>query len=282
MSVINRIMANRHKLPESGKKIADRVINNPEIAMKCNSQMLAKEAQVSQSSIVKFTQKLNFSGFSQFKQELTEELTRKATINQSPLHANIGSEDSSSTIIQKLIKAKNEAIIQTSNGLMVPEFDHVVEHLNLAYRVHIVGMGGSFLSGKDLAYKLLKLGIPGIIEFDSHVQIGIAKTLSPNDIQIVLSFSGNTKEINIAAEVAKTQGATIIALTSPMQSELRTIADICLDTIADESKNRASSITARTAQNVVTDALFIALVKLRGGSSQELLQDIAQQIRLIT
>ena len=41
-------------------------------------------------------------------------------------------------------------------------------------------------------------------------------------------------------------------------------------------------MSARTAQNVVTDALFISLVKLRGDSGQEMIQDIASHIKQLS
>ncbi len=282
MSITHKILINRDKLSASGRKIADWIVTEPEQVLHLTSQELAAKINVSQSSIVKFTQRIGFSGFSQFKQGLIEELSRKSAIQNSPLHTNITNDDSTSTIIQKLIAAKSEAIFQTSHALISDKFETVVEWVNHASRVQIVGMGGSALSGKDLAYKLIKLGIGVTMEFDSHVQIGIAHTLTPNDVQIVISFLGETKEINAAAHAAKEKGARVIAFTSPTPSELRNIADICLETIADELQHRASSMIARTAQNVITDALFISLVKQRGDSGQEMIQDIASHIRLLS
>ncbi|EGU29265.1 transcriptional regulator, partial [Vibrio ichthyoenteri ATCC 700023] len=78
---------------------------------------------------------------------------------------------------------------------------------------------------------------------------------------------------------AKEKGATVIALTAPQKSPLRDIADICLDTVADESTHRASSMAARTAQHVIADAIFITLVKLRGDHGQDMINEIASQIK---
>lgn len=279
MSLTSKLVSKRERLSASGVKIADWLLANTEQAMTLTSQELAQGIGVSQSSIVKFTQKIGFKGYSQFKLALTEEVTRKHTLQTSPLHADIAVTDSTSTIIQKLVRAKTDAIFQTSNALDSENFDHAVTLINHAYKVQIIGMGASALSGKDLGYKLLKLGILAITEMDSHVQIGMARTLTENDVQIVFSFQGSTKEINLAAETAKEKGATVIALTSPQKSALRDIADICLDTVADESIHRASSMAARTAQHVIADAIFITLVKLRGDHGQDMINEIASQIK---
>jgi len=108
MSITYKMLVNRDKLPASGKKIVDWVITQPEKVIPLTSQELAKSIDVSQSSIVKFTQRLGFSGYSQFKQVLLEEVSRKSVVQHSPLHTNISVDDSTSTIIQKLIRAKSD------------------------------------------------------------------------------------------------------------------------------------------------------------------------------
>ncbi|POF56167.1 XRE family transcriptional regulator, partial [Vibrio vulnificus] len=123
--------------------------------------------------------------------------------------------------------------------------------------------------------------ITTLAEQDSHVQIAVARTLSEQDVQIAISFSGERKEILVAAEAAKEQGAKVIALSSPKKSRLRQIADMTFDTIADETEHRSSAIASRSAQNVITDLLFIILVQLRDESARQMISDISSDIRQI-
>ena len=59
-----------------------------------------------------------------------------------------------SVIIQKLVKAKSESIMNTINALEIDNFVKAISLINNANRVQIVGMGSSSLAGKDLGYKL--------------------------------------------------------------------------------------------------------------------------------
>lgn len=281
MSVMNKLMSRRTQLSSSGLKIADWIIAYPEKAATATSQALADHAQVSQSSIVKFTQKIGFKGYSEFKLALAEELGRKQAMHTTPLHSNILVDDPIAVIAQKLVQAKTDAMFHTTNALSFSHFNQAIQLINLANRVQIVGIGGSALTAKDLAFKLLKLGITALTEQDSHVQIATARTLSAQDIQIAISFSGDRKEILVAAESAKEQGAKVIALTSPTKNRLRELADLSFDTIADESEHRSSSIASRTAQNVLTDLIFITLVQQRDESARQLIDDISSDIRQI-
>lgn len=113
------------------------------------------------------------------------------------------------------------------------------------------------------------------------MQIAVARTLSSEDVQIAISYSGERKEILVAAEAAKEQGAKVIALSAPGRSRLRGIADITFDTIANETEHRSSSIASRTAQNVITDLLFIILVQQRDESARQLISDISTDIKQI-
>ncbi|MCA3880152.1 SIS domain-containing protein [Vibrio vulnificus] len=281
MSVINKIVARRTQLSQSGRVIGDWIVENAEKSAQLTSQELAEQAQVSQSSIVKFTQRLGFKGYSAFKLALTEEIGRKQAMQATPLHSDILVDDPLAVIAQKLIKAKTDAMFQTTNALSYEACHQAVQWLSEARRVQIVGIGGSALTAKDLSYKLLKLGITTLAEQDSHVQIAVARTLSEQDVQIAISFSGERKEILVAAEAAKEQGAKVIALSSPKKSRLRQIADMTFDTIADETEHRSSAIASRSAQNVITDLLFIILVQLRDESARQMISDISSDIRQI-
>ncbi|EKA5634550.1 SIS domain-containing protein [Vibrio navarrensis] len=281
MSVINKIVARRTQLSQSGRVIGDWIVENAEKAAQLTSQELAEQAQVSQSSIVKFTQRLGFKGYSAFKLALTEEIGRKQAMQATPLHSDILADDPLAVIAQKLIKAKTDAMFQTTNALSYEACHQAVQWLSEARRVQIVGIGGSALTAKDLSYKLLKLGITTLAEQDSHVQIAVARTLSEQDVQIVISFSGERKEILVAAEAAKEQGAKVIALSSPKKSRLRQIADMTFDTIADETEHRSSAIASRSAQNVITDLLFISLVQFLDESARQMISDISSDIRQI-
>ncbi|MET1281667.1 SIS domain-containing protein [Vibrio navarrensis] len=281
MSVINKIVARRTQLSQSGRVIGDWIVENAEKAAQLTSQELAEQAQVSQSSIVKFTQRLGFKGYSAFKLALTEEIGRKQAMQTTPLHSDILADDPLAVIAQKLIKAKTDAMFQTTNALSYEACHQAVQWLSEARRVQIVGIGGSALTAKDLSYKLLKLGITTLAEQDSHVQIAVARTLSEQDVQIAISFSGERKEILVAAEAAKEQRAKVIALSSPKKSRLRQIADMTFDTIADETEHRSSAIASRSAQNVITDLLFISLVQFLDESARQMISDISSDIRQI-
>lgn len=278
MSVFHKMMKQRESFSISGRKIIDWINHHPELACHSTSQEMADFIEVSQSSIVKLTQKLGYKGYSQFKLAINEDLIRRNSAQVTPLHHDILSDDPLTVIAQKLVQTKIDAMVNTTNALSMEVCDQAIRWIDAAQRVQIVGIGGSALTAKDLSYKLLKLGVTALTESDTHVQVAVARILTPQDVQIVISFSGDRKEVLLAAETAKQQGAKVIALTSPKSSKLRKIADLCFDTMADESENRSSSIASRTAQNVITDLLFIHLIQYKEDIARVLIDEIRSDV----
>ncbi|HFD4078151.1 TPA: MurR/RpiR family transcriptional regulator [Vibrio parahaemolyticus] len=221
MSVVNKIVARRTQLSQSGRLVGDWIVENAEKAAQLTSQELAAQVKVSQSSIVKFTQRIGFKGYSEFKLALNEEIGRKHAMQSTPLHSDILADDPIAVISQKLVKAKTDAMFQTTNALSYEACHQAVKWLSEARRVQVVGIGGSALTAK------------------------------------------------------------VIALSAPGRSRLRGIADVTFDTIANETEHRSSSIASRTAQNVITDLLFIILVQQRDESARQLISDISTDIKQI-
>lgn len=87
-------------------------------------------------------------------------------------------------------------------------------------RVLVFGAGRSGLIGRAFAMRLMHLG------FKVYV---IGETITPSvgkgDLIIALSGSGTTKLVVTAAEIGKTVGARIIAITSYPDSDLGRLAD---------------------------------------------------------
>ena len=285
MRCLQRITLNKDAFTPGERIIADYILANPDKLKQCSSQELASILNISQSSIVKFAQRLGFKGFTNLKMALIEEWgqqSKQSAESEQHLHNDTNVHDTPSVIAEKLFRAKQQALRMTTDSVNLAQLESTVAEIKAARRVQIMGMGGSSLVAKDLAYKLMKIGYPVMNEMDSHVQMTVAQSLGEGDVQIVISYSGALKEIVIAAQAAQEKGAKIIAITSLQDSPLRKLADFVLDTIADEARWRSSSISARTAQNTITDLLFVCLLQEDSERSRSFIhrsQEMIEQLK---
>lgn len=276
MTLLDIITYSLPRLAENQRKIAQFILENPENVLNLSSQQLAEILDVSQSAIVKFSQKVGVKGYPALKLALSEIIGRqqlKEGASHSALHNRIAPDDNLMVVAQKLAMEKNHSITETTKLIDFRQFERIVERIDQSQRVQIVGIGGSGLTAKDLSYKLQKIGITTLVESDHHVQIAAALTLNVHDVQIVISFTGKRKDMLTAANIARKQGACVIAITRDGDSPLGQMADYVLESIAEEDEWRSSSISSRTAQNTLTDLIFMALLQRREAKAKSLVMN---------
>jgi DNA-binding MurR/RpiR family transcriptional regulator len=85
-----------------------------------------------------------------------------------------------------------------------------------------------------------------------------AALLTPDDVAVAYSHSGNTTAVIEALELARRNGARTIAVTNYADSPLARLADVVLCSTAQNSPLLGENATARIAQLNLLDALFVA------------------------
>ena len=264
MSTFTKIKAIKDSLSHSETKLADFILNSPNTIRELSSQELANVAGVSQSSVVKFTQKLDYKGYPTFKLAVIDALNIEALSseqNNEHLHGKITLSDSLEQIAAKLINSKTSVLNATKNLNEEQSIEQAISLIKSAKRILICGLGGSALVGYDFSYKLQKIGLSAIANADPHAQLVLATTLSKGDLVFAISESGNTHEIEQICLQAKKNGASIISLTKYGKTPVSSLADIKLYSVAEEEPLRLSTILARTAQEYIIDVLFIAITQ---------------------
>lgn len=261
MSILKKISAQLEAMAPADRQIGQFIVQNPDQMLRLSSAALAAETGRSQSSVVKFSQKLGYAGYQELKLAVSEAKAQEWQAPAGMIHGTIEVEDGYLVILQKLLGSKLQAMQQTIAVNSEPEIDKALNALYEARRIHLAGVGASSLVARDFSYKLMKLGRIVLHDSDSHVQMANASTLGPDDLLFALSYSGASIETLRIAELASQRQATVIAVTGLQDNPLARVADIRLYTIGDEDRVRSSAITARDAQLMLTDLLFILLMQ---------------------
>lgn len=280
MAAFSKIKALLPSLSNSEEKLAQYILHSPSVLRDLSSQKLAMTVGVSQSSVIKFAQKLKYKGYPALKLAILDDLKNVETDHQK-LHGSIAVDDDYETMSAKLLQSKIAVLNQTKNLNDRHSLSDAVNLLQHANRVLITGLGGSALVGKDFSFKLQKLGITAISEIDGHAQLAIASTLNQSDLVFALSESGNTREVINVVNEAIANGTPVISVTKFGDTPVSMHAKVRLYSVAEEAATRISSILARTAQELVIDILFISLMQ---SSSQrrallEKSRDVVSQFR---
>ena len=261
---MNCLLSIRQRYPQlaqSDRKLADFILAQPDLARHLSSQQLASQSGVSQSSVVKFAQKLGFKGFPALKLALSEALASNANPHSVPVHNQICGDDPLRLVGEKLIK-DNVAAMHAS--LDVNTEDKLLETVNLlrnARRIVLTGIGASGLVARNFSWKLMKIGLNVVSEQDMHALLATVQAMTQDDLLLAISYSGARREINLAADEMLRVGGKVVAITGFSPNALQQRATHCLYTIAEEQATRSAAISSTSAQMMLTDLLFMGLVQ---------------------
>ncbi|AHF76178.1 Transcriptional regulator, RpiR family [Sodalis praecaptivus] len=261
MSSLLRIRQLYRSLSRNDQKLADFLLHHTEEARHLSSQRVAEMTGVSQSSVVKFAQKLGYKGFTALKLALSEALVNRQDPPSIPVHNQILSDDPIKTVGEKLLAEKVAALRGTLDINSEDKLRQGVEILQRSKRIIIVGIGASGLVARDFSYKLMKIGMAAVAENDMHVLLATVQALGPDDLLFAISFSGTRREINLAAQEALRAGARVMAVTNFAPNELQHYADLTLYTVSEQQAQRSGAISSNIAQQALTDLLFMGLVQ---------------------
>lgn len=143
--------------------------------------------------------------------------------------------------------------------------------LSISGRVVVMGMGKSGHIGRKIAATLSSTGTPALFVHPAEASHGDLGMVTPQDLVLMISNSGESEEINAIVPVLKRLGTPLIAMTSNGQSSMAQYATLWLNTaVAKEACPLNLAPTASTtAQLAMGDALAMALLEARGFQAED-------------
>lgn len=239
-------------LKGNNRRIADQVLNSPELLMSKKVSDIAKACDCDAAQVIRFCQRLGFKGFTELKTHLAQELI--------PLHSEKNYEKmKGSDVFDQLRSDYFRNITQTmSDTIMHLDKSSLlksVKAIHDASRIVICGSGASNLTAQDLHIKLLRMGFVSFCFPDQEMQRISCSLQGKSDLLIVFSFSGNSEAMIRCMETAKANSGKILLITNYQESKAAKLADLMLHTAADEEKLRIGAMASRIAQLAVIDLL---------------------------
>jgi arabinose-5-phosphate isomerase len=142
----------------------------------------------------------------------------------------------------------------------------IVFAMKPAGRVVVTGMGKSGHIGNKIAATLASTGTPAFFMHPAEASHGDLGMITPEDVVIAISYSGESDEIARILPLIKRRGAKVIAITGREGSTLAREADVHLEVRVD--KEACPLDLAPTASTTATlamgDALAVTLLEARG------------------
>lgn len=180
---------------------------------------------------------------------------------------------------QKSILAAGKRVITTEAAGLAAleqaldgEFVRAVETLNtMSGRVIVAGVGKSGHVGRKIAATLASTGTPAQFVHPTEASHGDLGMITPDDVVLALSKSGNTSEFADLIAYTRRFAITLIAITTGADSQLARGSDIllALPGAPEACGETGAPTTSTTLQMAMGDALAVALLEHKGFSATD-------------
>lgn len=167
--------------------------------------------------------------------------------------------------IRSLIRKEVEAIENIPvDGTIIPAVDLIYQQVHRKKgKVVVSGMGKAGQIGNNIATTLSSTGTPAVFIHPAEAQHGDLGVIQENDVLLLISNSGKTREVLELVHLAKNlvPEIRIICLTGSLKGQLTEIADVILHT-GDPQEICPLGLTPTTSTTVMTVAGDILVVLL--------------------
>ncbi|MBI3230105.1 MAG: glucokinase [Burkholderiales bacterium] len=254
--ILEAVEQARQRMSPSECKVADWVLKDPRAVLSSPIVEIARQAGVSQPTVMRFCRSLNLQGLAEFKLKLAAGLTGTIAI----AHSQIKFTDSTAEVSDKVLANSAHAAMALRESISAKSLNAAIELLQKAKYVEILCVGSARLVAEDALQKLLHLGIRTSYFPDIQNQLMSARLLQRGDVGLAISRSGQLEELLTSARAAKTNGAKLLAIC-PHGSPLAKIADVCLHLDHEEGELHYIPMVVRLLQLILVDILAIGLAK---------------------
>ncbi|WP_109477943.1 bifunctional transcriptional regulator/glucokinase [Paraburkholderia sp. C35] len=253
-AVFERIRQMRDALTPAERRVADLALNHPRSIINDPIVDIARKADVSQPTVIRFCRSLGCQGLSDFKLKLATGLTGTIPVSHSQVHLGDTATDFGAKVLDNTVSA----ILQLREHLNFEHVEAAIDLLNSARRIEFYGLGNSNIVAQDAHYKFFRFGIPTIAYGDLYMQAASAALLGKGDVIVAVSKSGRAPELLRVLEVAMQAGAKVIAITSS-NTPLAKRATVALETDHIEIRESQLSMISRVLHLLMIDILAVGV-----------------------
>ncbi|HRD01054.1 MAG TPA: MurR/RpiR family transcriptional regulator [Candidatus Saccharicenans sp.] len=194
------------------KKVADYILQNSHVAFALPINSLAEQADVSSATIVRFSQRLGFSGFQELKSQIIEEV--KEEINPEERFKLLVPDNNAVETVIKVAENEVKNINLTIDNIVPQNFKEFIERLRQSSCVNTLGIGISSILARLAAYLLNQAGLKTqFLQKEEHYFEEKLINLNKKEAILAFSFPPYSKETISAVKFCYERGLTCLSIS---------------------------------------------------------------------
>jgi RpiR family transcriptional regulator, murPQ operon repressor len=252
----SKIRSMIQRCSKSELKIIEYIRNNPIDPKIMTSSLLGKQLDISQSTIIRFTQKLGYSSFRAFLADIS-------VSSQSPSEIDVDIQPNEDTEItmQRLFSQYTDVMKMTMTEQLSYQVDEAVKLLKEARRIVFFAVGGSSNMCEYFATHLIRYNMMVNHSYDIHTALYQITQCTEKDVVVIISESGETDEIKMAVNACRQLNVPILGISDRRKNTLSEASALTLHTVIYSTNEKLNVLRLRISQMFVIDLVILSLFK---------------------
>lgn len=256
--LLNQRIKNLTNISHSEKLIANYILNQKNNIKNMSTRDIAKATFTSSSTVVRFAQRLNYSGFNELKEDYINELQYISSHFQEidPNFPFTEREDFM-TIAGKINTLFKETIDDSLKLIHHDSLQKATYILKNSNRIFLFSIGTSALLGEIFKQKMTRIKKEVVTEhlvgeYGFHCNL-----IKNNDCAIFISYTGESPNVTQYAKKLKEMNIPTIAITSLGDNSLNQYTDIIIHLSTREKQySKISTFTSEYSTQYILDVLY--------------------------
>lgn len=259
MDILYAIKINMNDFTKGEKRVAEYVLTHPSDVLHMSISDLSDKCETGDTTVFRFCRTLNLNGYQEFKIHLAQSVSLH---NASGNPTGEAQKDDLASVVDRVLETSISSLNETHSLLDLRKIEEAVNHFCQARTIRFFGMGASYLSAQEAHYKFLRITDNTSCVMDPHFQAMAAALMTPEDVAVVFTHSGSSKDAIHILKTLRQTGCYIICITRFKKSPATELSDIVLLCGDNEAPMQGGSFSARIAQLYITDVIYSEYCRL--------------------
>lgn len=250
-------------LTENEKTLVNYMEDNPEIFVKMSALEISEACFISTSTIYRLCQKLDLSGLSELKVQISMSINEYLKENNSidynyPFKQN----ETQYQIVLKLKELYEQTLVSSLNLIDLEQLRLISNVLKKAQHIDFYTSAGNLYFAENFKFQMQEIGTFINVPIEEYHQRLTASTSDKDHIAIIVSFEARGVIIKEIADILKKNKTPIILISSTNENPLIKYANYYLYLSSNENHfNKISSFSTRLSLLYVLDCIYTCYFK---------------------
>ena len=245
------------QLYSAERRIADCILADVKRASMCTSAELARLSSSSEATITRLCHKLGFENYRKFQLALARDAMEQ---QETARRTREEGQDELRQALLDIQANREEELRATIQAIDTRQLRRVLSLLRSCEVIEVVSEGRSLPVALDASIRFSHLGKRCVSSAVHEKNLAFAQTLTPKDILIVLSASGQSARLEEVSAAAKGRDVPVLLITCDSHGPLAQLADYVMTASNREQRLiEGSHAASLLSPNVLIEVLYYLL-----------------------